>query len=521
MSGRSSASGHQTGRMKAFLHGAAVDFSGAVLLMLAGLVITPIVLSYLNASSYGFWMTIQQIVGMLGLLEMGAAIAVTQRVANPELAHDPDQLSRFMSASTAVQLGTAAIVVAVGLGLQSPLFRWFKINEAVAQGSTLAYRLMVVWFAISLMIGLLPALLAGRQKMAVSHGVNFLVQLITNVGVIPFLAVGLSITAFPAAQCLGGVVGLLLSLYFIRKYAPRFRIRFSLVDRENVRSVFGFSFYNWVAKIAFVVLTASDNIMIAATLGAALVTPYLLTSRLAGLIAPNMARFSSSALAGFAELYATRNFDRLRAVTLGLFKLSTRVACFGGVIVILCTERFVKYWVGGQYYVGTIFVVFLGILCFRDTIIKGIGVIIIASGDMRGFGILTMIEASLKVVLVLVMIKVMKFGLTGVVIGQLLATVLISGVYFPMKILSLTRLSGYKLLYDGFLTVLFKSLPTLVMIYAMSKLVPESWKWLGLGVMVLSGVLANIACFDLPIILKTSKAPLSERIKAAYGSYLV
>lgn len=516
MNGKSATSS----RKKAFIRGAAVDFGGAIILMVASLAITPIVLSYLDASSYGFWMTIQQIVGMLGLLEMGAAIAVTQRVANPELANDRDKLSRFMSASSIVQLGTAFFIVIIGLGLQAPLFNWFKIDEAVALGSNTAYRLMVFWFAVSTVIGLLPALLAGRQKMAVSHGVNFLVLFITNVGVIPFLALGMSIVAFPLAQCLGGLLGLACSLYYVRKYAPSFRIRLSLVDRENVRSVFGVSFYNWIAKIAFIILTASDNIIIAATLGAATVTPYLLTSRLAGLIAPNMARFSSSAMAGFSELYATKNYERLQAATLGLFKLSTRTACLGAIIVILCTEKLVKLWVGSQYFVSTAFVVILGILCFRDTIIKGVGIIIIASGDMRGFGILTMVEAVLKVVLVVFLIKALKLGLTGVVLGQLLATVLISGVYFPKKILMLTKLPGIKLLYDGFLNILFKSAPTMVVMYAMSIMIPESWKWVGLGLTLFSGVATNIAFFDLPIILETKGLPLPQRIRAAYSSYL-
>ncbi len=506
-------------RIKSFMRGAAVDFGGTGLLMVLGFIITPITLSYLNPTSYGFWMTIQQVVGMLGLLEMGASIVVTQRVANPTLANDHTALSRFMSSCVAVQLGTAVIVAFLGFVLQTRLFLWFKISEAEAPGSTVAYKLMVAWFAVSIVLSLLPAILAARQKMGLANGINITVQLISVVTVVPFLAVGLSIMSFPVAQWLAGIIGFTLATYLVRKVAPPFKLKMSLLSKASIKGVLSFSLYNWLAKIAFMLLMASDNIIIASTLGAASVTPYLLTSRLAGMFGPNMAKLSSSSMAGFSELYATKNYERLQVAALALVKFSARVACFGASVVIFCSERFITLWVGAQYFAGSLFILLLGALCYRDTIIRGIGTIILASGDMRVTSMLTMVESLSKIVLVLFFIKIMHLGLVGVVLGQLIPTLLISGLYFPLKICKLTTLSLHHFFYHGILFLTLKSAPTALVIMTLNYLVPNTWKWGGLFMILFAGVFTNLVSFEGPVLLKSSGLPLKQRLKLAFNPY--
>lgn len=506
--------GDKQSRSKAVFQGITVDFGGNALQVLASIVVTPLILTYLSSSTYGFWMTVLQAVGLLGVLEMGAGVALIQKGADPRVVQDRERFDRLFNACLAIQLATAVIWLFLGLVLKDQVFEWFKINEREVGGASFAFTLMVVWLALWNILGLPAILLVMRQKMAIANGISSAVQILSTIGVVPLLAAGSGVIAFPVAQSIFGFAGAVVAYRMVRLHLPPLRIRIAELSGTDIREIMGFSLYNWLNKISYVILTASDNILIAATLGPASVTPYILTTRLSSLIGPNMAKISSSAFAGFSELHATKSFDRdnllrLRGAALGLCKFSLRVACFGSVLVMTCTQRFVDLWVGHSHFAGSAFVLLLGCLCFRDTIVKGISVIIMASGEIRGLGAISIIEAVAKIGLVLMFILGFGMGLSGVVLGQLLATLFLSAFYFPKKICGIAEIDGATLFRSGFLNVLLRSLPSMVVLLLLSRIVPESWGWGGLALTVAAGVVVNMLCFELPRFLCSGHAGLS------------
>lgn len=506
----------QSRRMQ-FIKGVIVDFGSSFLIIAAGLIVTPIILSYLSDASYGFWMTIVQVIGVLGVIEMGTGVVITQRSASPSIATNHDAFSRLMTVCLVIQFIIAVVILISGLILAKPLFSWFKVDAGSISSVVPAYHLMLVWFSTSLMIGLFPALLAGRQKIAQAHAMNAAMSLISTAGVVPFLMLGAGVLAFPMAQWLAGLVGVIVAYVYLRKYIPPFDICLFAIRYKELKDIFNFSFFSWVGKIGYVILSNSDNIIIAAMLGPASVTLFLLSSRLNSLFAGNMAKLSSSSLAGFSELYATHNYERLQANALGLFSFAVRIACLGGVIVAFCTERFVGLWVGPQYFAGASFALLLGCLCFRDTIIKGSTVIIIASGDVRGLGLSVLSEGIVKIIFVMLFIIYFKLGIIAIILGQLLPTMLISGIYFPVKACRLTKLSSARLLKEGFAKVILKSVPSMVLVM-LTPLVPASWGWGGLLLICGAALLVNILCFEGPEMVRVSELSWKDRFAWALRS---
>lgn len=500
-----------------FIKGVVVDFGGSFLITLMSLAVTPFILSRLSDASYGFWMTIVQVIGVLGVMEMGTAVVVTQRSADSSLTTDYEAFSRLMTTCLVIQLLTAATILITGLILAKPLFFWFKVDLDAVPGVVPAYYLMLIWFSINLIFAFLPALLAGRQKIAQAHSINALMLFISTVAVVPFLAVGAGVLAFPMAQWFASLAGVIPAYVYLRRYVPPFGIRIFAIRYKEFKSILSFSFFGWLGKIGYVLLMNSDNIIIAALLGPASVILFLLTSRLNSLFAGNMAKLSGSALAGFSELYASHNYERLQASALGLFNFSVRIACLGGMVVAFCTEKFVGLWVGPQYFAGTAFAFLLGCLCFRDAIIKGISIIIIASGDARGLGLSVLIEGVLKIIFVMLFILYFHFGLIAIVLGQLLPTVLISGIYFPAKVCRLTKLLGTRLLKEGFVKVILKSLPSMVLVMC-TPLVPAAWGWGGLLLICGTALLVNILCFEWPALLSASDLSWKDRFAFALRS---
>jgi O-antigen/teichoic acid export membrane protein len=222
-------------------------------------------------------------------------------------------------------------------------------------------------------------------------------------------------------------------------------------------------------------------------------------------------KVSSAALAGFSNLFASRKHDeknsmRFRGAVMGLFKLSVRMAFFGSAIVIWCTEYFVALWVGSQYFSGILFTALLGALCFRDSVIKPMSVVIIAGGDMRLFGLLSLAEAIVKILLTIFFISYWKMGVEGVLIAQLSATLLFSTIYFPYKVCNVSGVSGREMGL-GFIFTSIRALPSVLVFFAGMRLFPASW----VGLIFTVGVagLVNVMCHELPRLLKSETPQLS------------
>lgn len=511
------------GRLKSVFFGVLTDFGGTVLIMLSGIIITPLILSRLNNTSYGFWMTVQQVVGLLGMLEMGAGIAVIQKGADPSVSGDKIKFSRLITSCVVVQAVTATAIFIIGLLLKNQLFTWFKVDEVAVAGSATAYLLMLTWFSLWLLLGMPAILLVSQQRIAWVNGISSFIQLFATIGVVPLLVLGAGVAAFPMAQWGSGLIGVVIAVTLVKLYVPPFEVRFSHFDPASFKQVMGFSLYNWLNKISFMILSASDNILIAATLGPVSVPMFLLSSKLGSLIAPNMSKLSSSAFAAFSELNALKEYAKLQAAALGLLKLSTRVACFGAGIVFCCTSKFVSLWVGSQYFAGFTFVALLSILCFRDTILKSISVIIMASGNIQGLGIISIIEALAKIVLVLFCIKILNLGIEGVILGQLIATLFLSVIYFPKRIAQIVQLPVRKLLSSGVSAPFVQSIPSLFVLALLSRFTPDSWRWFGLFTIVIVSAIVNIACFEVPKVLRDrgENIPLTQRFVLAFrANYL-
>lgn len=497
-----------------------MDFAGSIVLMFTSFSTTPFVLQHLSDTSYGFWMIVVQILGFMGVLEMGASIAVIQKAADSRLAEDREQLSTLMTSCLAIQLVTAGLVLAVGLSLSGQIFVWFDVDPASIPGSIGAFRAMVCWFALGLVLALYPALLAARQRIDLANSATFVNQLLATLLPLPLLAVGWGVGSFPVAQWVAGLTGFGLAAYWISRKVSPFRFHFRHLHARSIKSVLDFSFYNWIGKLAFLIIAASDNILIGALLGTSAVTPFLLTSKLSTVIAPNMARLVGSAMPGFAELFATGEKERLQANVISLYRLCFRVAFFGAMLVLCINERFVATWVGESRFAGMAFTSLLAFMCLIDTFTKGTGVVIVASGDMKGFGLIRLLEAIAKISLAYLLMKRLSLGLNGLLLAQLISSLLFSGLYFPSKTLRLTGLKPVELFLRGFATPLLKSLPSLTCLAVLSWIIPANWGWLGIVSICGTAVLVNLCLFELPVFISATNGTVRDRVRAAFFANL-
>lgn len=465
--------------------------------MVLGFIFTPFILSSISSKSYGFWMTIVQTISILGIVDVGATIAITRKVADPKVVSDKNKFSRVVSSGLVIQVILALSILIIGILFSNNILALFGINieiEQEANGLT-AFLLMVCWSAISVLLGIINAVLYGRQEMTFVNSVVGISTIAGTLLVVLFLYMGLGLIAFPLSLIIPGFVGAIVLYLYMRRTVPSFNISISKISLTELKDLSTFSAYWWVSKLGYLILYTSDNIILSSTIGVDYVTLYVLNSRLSLMMGMISSQIANSAMAGIAELYATKNYERLQQVASFLINLSTRLGVFITVMVIFCNERLISLWVGSKYYGGIELTILLSIICFRNTFIGGIGTLIISSGNMRIFGWTFLIEGVLKVVLSLLLIP--KFGMNGLALGHLIAVSCFGTFCFLYQISKLIKMSLKRLTYLQILKPAFYSIPSVFVFMLLKETIPITWGWWGLIIICIGGGVTNLLSFDL------------------------
>ncbi len=462
--------------------------------MLVIFIITPVILSLISSNSYGFWMTILQMVGLLGIMDMGVTIAITRKIADPEIAGDENRLSRLISSGVLIQLGLASLILIAGFVFADNMLALFDIDTKQEPTGKIAYIVMIVWFTLSLPLGVIDAMLNGRQEMTLVNLVTGISRVAGTVLIVPLLYTGLDLMAFPVSLIVPGVTGALVLFYYLKRLVPHFKLGISNVSWDEIKRLSSFSALWWMSKLGYLVLYSSDNIILASTVGVDLVTVYYLNNRLPFMLGMLSSKIANAAMPGISELYATKNYDGLQRAASSLLFFSTRIAIFFMAITMCLNSRLIPIWVGAEYYNGIGLTILLSLICLSNTMIGGIGSLVISSGKIKAFGWIFFTEGILKVALSLLLIP--YFGIVGLALGHIIAVGVFSLLFFPVQISKLVNMNFKELFATSMLKPILYSIPCLIMLILLLMIVPVSWGWPGIFLIGTGGLLVNIGIFD-------------------------
>jgi O-antigen/teichoic acid export membrane protein len=184
----------------------------------------------------------------------------------------------------------------------------------------------------------------------------------------------------------------------------------------------------------------------------------------------------------------------LRSVINRMTRILVRIAILSATIILTLNHRFVALWTGEATFGGAILTALFAWGIFRDTIIRNLAAFLFASGDLKGWGILSSAEAVLKVGLSIALLPVL--GIVGPMVGTAVAE-LITGIYTPFKLIRLVDIDPWSMLNEAILPPLLRSMPTVVVMSVLAFAVPSHWSWFGIVIIASAGVLANVIAFDM------------------------
>jgi len=187
-----------------------------------------------------------------------------------------------------------------------------------------------------------------------------------------------------------------------------------------------------IYRINYVVLTATDNIIISKYLGLALVGIYSNYVLITNSIVNILSTFFDSVTASIGNLHATKEENK----DYFIFKLINFITscCFGifAIGVYVLVNDFITIWLGKEYLLSSLFVIIISINLYIEGIRKFLSTYRSTYGLFRQAKFMPLLGVIVNIVVSVVLVK--KIGIFGVLLGTLISNLITFMWYDPYAI---------------------------------------------------------------------------------------
>lgn len=414
-------------RLARILHGGASALVSRGVALLVSAVTLPLTIRYLGPLQYGIWVTISTTVVMLAVMDLGIANTLTNMISQAYALDDRTAAQRYYATAFWSSTGISTV-----LGLASfflwPHINWghlFHLQDAVLiHEISLCVAIALGFFLLSLPLNLIHRVLSGYQQTQITNYFNLMSNLLSLGAILTVIKLHGSLVMlmlmYSGSLLLGSItLNIWVNLWDRRWLMPAPRFIRRAVIGDLMSSGMGF----FILQLAGIVVYNSDNLIITHYLGAADVTPYSVTWRLAGYAAVLQTAVLPSLWPAYSEAYARGDYDWVRR----MFWNTVRIAMGAVTVAVLILVFFGRWLI--RWYAGPAAVpsaILLIAICAWTLLCAGMDLqacLLAAINRIKAQGILSAIAAALNIVLSIYFIK--RLGTLGVILGTMLSYLLI------------------------------------------------------------------------------------------------
>ena len=474
----------------------------------------PFMVSRLGVDLFGLWSLIFAVVGIFGLLDLGFATAAMKYVA--ELTASGDHAGRNQVLSTLLVVYTALGLICIALVaiLAGPASGWFGLSPDKAAAFTRVLWLLGAVVAINFPASLIKAILIGSGRMHLVNGVELGTTLVNAALIVILLELGLGLMGMAIATAVTMLLGPAIMLPLTIRLTPGLSVSPRLFSPGRVRELLGFSVYFFIANVAVLVILRMDPVVIKSFLPLTAVAVYAVGAKIAEYTYLLNKQFSNALMPLVSQSKGAGDMATVRRVLVDGTRFLLAIAVPFVALLLFYSEPFVLLWMGEEFAASIpllrILLVAMLFACIQLNAANVLGM----TGQHRFVAFAMGGSALLNLVLSLILIQF--FGLLGVALGTLIATVLIE---FSLVVPRACRDQG--LVLSGFMAkALWPVLPPLVPALGTAWLLIHWQPVTGFGWILLEGgasALVYFATFYWSGLAAAERAMIAGRLGPVLG----
>ncbi len=413
-----------------------------VTLLLAGLtsfLLTPFLVRHLGDVYYGIWILVGAFIDYYGLLDLGISQTLQRYVAVRWGGSERAALNRTLAAALAISCGigvalcvvTGVLMVALpdflGLtGTAKSVFRQVLLMVGVAVGVTFPART-------------LGAYLQGLQRFDLYNFAASLNILLRAVLIVVVVQQGWALLGVAAVTLGMALVSVAVHWHLVRRADPALVVAGRLANWKDVKELFHFSFYVFVAMVGDYFRFHMDSFVIARMLTVALVTPFSVAARLISYFVSVVVAASGPLTTKFAHLHGQGKENELRETFVRATSYTALLSIFLGSHLLFNGQTLLRLWLGERFAASYSLLVILATsyVCALAQI-PSLS-LLYALGRHRPLAAWTLVEGLLNLGLSIYWARLL--GLEGVALGTALPMIATKLLIQPWYVLNVLRMS--------------------------------------------------------------------------------
>ena len=419
---------HPSSVGRRLLSGSVLQTGSLIAAAVASFFLMPFVVHHIGDRLYGFWALAGAVIGYYGLLDLGLSSAVSQYICIAIGRNEPSECRAIFNTALRIQslLGGLALLATVAVAIATP---WFCRSAADA----VLFRQVVIVLGINTAF-LFPTkvysgVLDAELRFDIQSGLAILGVALRTGLIVAAIWAGGGLLALAWMSLLATLPVSALQIWCARREAPWARIERERIDSKRVKSLFSYSIYTFLTRIADILRFQVDPLVISGLIGLVAVTHY----RIAGLFAQYYIQLILVSMGMMQPVLSRLHGADDRDGVERAFFFGTKVALWLSIFVCCALigwgKPFIGRWMGPQYLDAYLPLVVLSIAVLLDVSQQPSLALLYATFKHRFYTYMNWTEGLLNLVFSLLLAR--PLGILGVALGTLIGAFFIRMVIQP------------------------------------------------------------------------------------------
>jgi O-antigen/teichoic acid export membrane protein len=401
-------------QQRRFLFSAVTNWLAFAATLLVAFFLSPYLIGKLGDSRYGVWVFVESILAYFTLFDLGIAAGVVRFTAKYHAEKNQHELNRLASACLALFLGLGIIAFLLGFAL-TPVLAPMMSKSGMQTSEIATFTLLMLGnLALSLPLNVFPSILDGLERFAAKSLVRIVFLAARTIAIVMLMEREQSLIGLAIIFTIGTLAEHFVMALLCWKYIPRLRFGLTLVDREMLRRVKGYSLNAFLAMIAGRVSVQSAAIIIGIFLSAPEITWFAIALRLVEFAKALLRSATTTLTPAISSLEAAGDMDAIRRVLLKGTRWVLYLILPVHIGLIVFGKPFLTIWLGSPDYATRCYPA-LVILSATLSLVLAQSVasrILYGMGKLRRFAFAALGEAALNLTLSLLLVQ--SLGIVGI-----------------------------------------------------------------------------------------------------------
>lgn len=407
-----------------FLKGVTSGYAYMIVHILVSLWMVPFVLTYLTKPEYGIFAIAGDLLGWLGVANLGITAAFNSKGAQLLGTNNREELNIVTSTTFFAQLATSLVIIAGGIIISLNPELLFGSRDG-AENIELVVAILVAGFFIQYITQPLSSLLVADKQIHIDNYLKFGLLAIQTALTIVLLISGFKLLSLAISSFISNIIITSITWYRVKRSFPdiKFSLRFWRTDRMLFLLKNGIWFT--IGGIAGILIFRMDAFLIGKYLSLSLVATFVINNRLYQIAEKFHGQFFNISRPYFAQTYGRNEMKKLSQMYDVVFNTSFLASFIIGLGVFLVSKWFITWWVGPDFYLGDIINILLCINFIVQAAVLPNRIVLATTLYMNHLHSITRIlEGLAKFVLSIVFLKI--YGIEALLIAGILASLVFS-----------------------------------------------------------------------------------------------